>query len=64
MELGALGALGEDLEDVFHDNDELIVNVEDLQALRVGTGGTGRPRGGTGGHWGALGGRKSHWEVE
>ena len=37
----------------------MIVNVEDLQALRVGTGGTGR-------YWGALGIRKRHrggdWE--
>jgi len=49
---------------MFHDNDELIVNVEDLQVLRVGTGGTGRPRGGTGRHWWALGIRKRHWEVE
>jgi len=56
VELGPLGALGEALEGVFHDNEKLIVNVEDLQVLRVGTGVTGR-------YWGALGIRKRHGGV-
>ncbi|XP_074995514.1 proline-rich protein 12-like, partial [Calonectris borealis] len=59
-------------EGIFRERDEFVVRVEDIQALKVGTGrhwealgGTGRKEeavgeglGGTGRHWEALGGRK------